>query len=258
MKRFKNPSSFLLILFGLVFLAGTSLADEKSRLFEEGARLYQEGQFIEALDQYHSILDMDYENSAVYYNLGNCYYKLDDIGRAILYYERAKQLLPNDEDLNANLALARLNVVDKIEPLPQFILIRLIKGLYDLLPSSLLLYSAGIFYLLTVLFLIVWFAVRSLYLRRFGLKASIFTGALLLASLLIFWGQSWEKRATVEAIILADTVQVQASPSEESTELFVLHTGTKVRIDQKRVDWVEIVLLDGKVGWVKKDVLEVI
>ncbi len=258
MKQIINPKLLFLILLSVLFFTGTALADEKSRLFEEGTRLYQEGHFLEALDHYHSILEMGYASGAVYYNIGNCYYKLNEIGRAILYFEKAKQFLPNDEDLNANLALANLNVVDKIEPLPQFILIRIVKGLYNLFPSSFLLYSAGTLYLLTVLFLILWFAVRPFYIRQFGLRSSIVTGVLLVIILLIFWGQSYENRSNVEAVILADTVQVQASPSEESTELFILHAGTKVRIDQDRVDWVEIVLLDGKVGWVKKDILEVI
>ena len=98
------------IILAALTLTGSllSAADSRESLFLEGNKCYQSGQYEEALSAYQRILDAGFESGPLYYNMGNCCYKLSRIGPSILYYERAARSIPADEDLNANLAMANL------------------------------------------------------------------------------------------------------------------------------------------------------
>jgi len=90
---------------------------------KQANELYTSGNFKEAAQRYEAIIGQGYTSAEVYYNLGNAYFKMKDIPAAILNYERANLLSPKDEDIQFNLDLARTYVVDKIEPLPEFMLV---------------------------------------------------------------------------------------------------------------------------------------
>jgi len=195
----------------------------------------------------------------VYYNMGNCLYKLQNIGQAILYYERARRLMPGDEDLRANLALANLAVVDKVTPQQTFILFRIVDGFVFLFPKSVLTWIVAGSYLAGMACLIGWILSRKRVARRiFSRLCFVLAGIFLVLGLSTVERLRQEAR-NVEGIILVDMVDVMSAPSEdEGMDLFTLHEGTKVRIDQTSGEWLEIVLADGKTGWVKEGVLEII
>jgi tetratricopeptide (TPR) repeat protein len=250
--------SITMILMLTLLFAVLVQAQESQQLFHQGNSLYQDGLFLEALETYHQITDGGYENGPLYFNMGNCYYKLNDIGHAILYYEKARKFFPGDEDLKANLVLANLAVMDKIEPLPQFILIRAARGIIYLLPLNVLLWVAAGLYLFFMGFFILRNVVRSTSLRKFFMQTGIVVAILCIVSGLLLIGQIADAKNRIEAVIMENKVDVKGSPSDEGVEVFTIHQGTKVRIDQESGDWVEIVLADGKVGWVKRDVFEII
>ncbi|HRH67712.1 MAG TPA: tetratricopeptide repeat protein, partial [Bacteroidia bacterium] len=111
---------FTLLLAGMTStFSSLSAADNASDLFHQGNIAYQKGDYITAVQLYSGLLKSGKVSSEVYYNLGNAYYKTDSIAKAILSYERAKKLNPDDEDVAVNLKIASLRVVDKIEPLPK-------------------------------------------------------------------------------------------------------------------------------------------
>ena len=254
LRRFVRTFFIIFLLIGV-----QGFADEKERLFSEGNRLYQEGKYSEALETYQKILNMGYESGSIFYNMGNCYYKILDIGRTILFYERAMKLMPGDEDLKANFALANLTVVDKINPRPQFFLFRIVIGFTHLLPQSVLIWVVIGTYLGFLGFLIVWIVTRKRFLRMMGFRLGIFFGVLFFVFGLSLIGRYRETKNTIEGIIIVDKVDVMSAPSkDEGVEVFSLHEGTKVRLDLRSGEWVEIVLADGKVGWVKQEVLEII
>lgn len=232
------------------------LADTQIALFEEGNQAYRAGNYAEALEAYKKIVDTGYDSGSLYFNMGNCHYKLGHIGKAVQYYEKAKRLIPGDEDLRANLDIANLSVVDKIEPRETFIVTRIVDFWIYLLPGPVLTIVVAVIYILTIVFLILWLITRNLTLRRFTIRMALITGILcvLFGSALI--GQIAENKSHVEAVILADKVDVMSAPmAQGGTEIFVLHEGTKVEIDQQNGDWVEIILPDRKAGWVKQEVL---
>jgi len=248
----------LIVALGLTYIGGVSGQDKES-LFNEATGLYQAGAYDQALETYQRILEMGYESGPVYYNMGNCLYKLQNIGQAILYYERARRLMPGDDDLRANLALANLAVVDKITPQQTFILFRIIDGFVFLFPKPVLMWLVAVSYLAGMASLIGWILSRKRMARRILSRLCIVLACVFLVLGLSYIERLRQEAGNVEGVILVDMVDVVSAPSEEEgMEVFTLHEGTKVRIDQTSGEWLEIVLADGKTGWVKEGVLEII
>ena len=94
-------------------------ASEWDVYLKEGNKAYSEGKYEDALTYYSKILKNDFEGGELYFNLGNTYYKLDEIGKSIYYYEKALKFIEGDETLEQNLEIARLKIIDKIEPIPK-------------------------------------------------------------------------------------------------------------------------------------------
>lgn len=255
----KSIFKYTLILFLLIGCFTSQLhADENTSRFQEGNQLFQKKEYQAALNIYQAILSSGYENGPLYYNIGNCYYKLNDIGHAILNYERALKFMPNDDDLKNNLAITQLNIVDQITPRPTFILFRIVSGILFFFPKPILLILLAIFYIISMGALILWLTNRNINFRQWGSKISLLSGILCIVTALLLLGQWQNEKNRVEGIIMVPSVEVKGSPNDSGVDVFTLHTGTKVRLDQQTADWTEIILEDGKVGWVKKDILEII
>ena len=241
----------------LIYLPmGWAISQDAAILFQNANTLYQEGSYAEAAALYHEIEQMDMQSGQLFYNLGNCYYKLDQIGKSVLYYERARLLIPNDEALLFNLDLTALKVVDKITPREDFILSRIFRNVIYLLPRIWHLRIMLALYIVLMSALILWILSRSRRVRVAAFRVSTLLAIVALAVLILFIARLRHDAQSVEAVIMADKVDVMSAPGGEGVDLFSLHEGTKVRIDNKTDQWVEIVLADGKVGWVIQSVLE--
>jgi len=227
--------------------------------YQEGNRLYQEGSFDEALASYLRLVEAGFESGEVYYNIGNTYFKLGAVAQSILYYERARRLLPGDEDVQANLELARSLTVDEIEPLPQFWLFSVVQWWVGLLPRTLLIAVVAVSYLLAT-------GVVLLLILKRGAPVGAWAGRIASASGVVFvlFGlnlavRELEVGRVQEAVVLQSQVDVLSAPLDDETlTIFTVHEGTKVRIDRLSEEWAEVVLEDGRVGWVPVGVLETI
>jgi tetratricopeptide (TPR) repeat protein len=248
---------FFLLFILLPLIPG--FAGEPDQLFEKGTQLYQAGQIREALTAFQNILDTGVEAGPVYYNIGNCHYKLGEIGPAIVNYERAARLMPGNEDVRFNLGLANQAIVDQIEAQEDFILIRLWRGFLYFFSIPVFLITLAGLYVLTVLFIIICMLTRNGSVRFVFGRLAVLSGIVLMISGLSYFARAQDSKKRIEAIILSEKVDVMSAPlAQGGTEVFVLHEGTKVRLDRERDEWVEVILPDRKVGWVKKEVLEVI
>jgi len=244
--------SVLIILLPAIML----FAGETESLFQEGNRLYQEGKYSEALDIYQKIYTAGFASGDLFFNIGNCYYKLEDIGRAVLYYERARNIIPGDEALKFNLDLAGLKVVDKITPQEEFILIRLFRSLTHFIPKAWHLRAVFGLYIASIAALIIWIVSRKRSVRVTTFRIGVFLGLLFLIILMLLVTRLRQDRLDVKAVILTEKADVMSAPGGEGVDVFSLHAGTVVRIDNRTGDWLEIVLADGKVGWIRTEVLE--
>ena len=227
--------------------------------FEDGNRQYQNGDYDAALTSYLQIFESGFESGALHYNIGNCYFKQGDLGRSILFYERALALDPRDAAARANLELARSLTADEITPLPGFWVLRVVKWWVHALSGSLLVAIVGLSYLVGTTALVVVILSRSRVLEMWGRGVAIVSGVLVLVFGINLVSLELGLGEPTEAIVLADEVSVQSAPSDDlALQVFTIHEGTKMRIDQQSGEWAEIVLADGKVGWVRVEVLEII
>ena len=227
--------------------------------YQEGNRLYQEGDFEAALASYLRMVEAGFESGEVYYNIGNTYFKLGELAPSILYYERARRLLPGDEDVQANLDLARSLTVDEIEPLPRFWLFSAVDWWVGLLPRTLLIAVVAASYLVGTGVLLLLILGRRAPVAVWGGRIALASGAVFLLFGLNLAVREYELGRAREAVVLQPRVDVMSAPLDDETlAVFTVHEGTKVRIDRLSEEWAEVVLEDGRVGWVPVGVLETI
>ena len=209
-----------------------------------------------AANQYENILKRGSESAALYYNLGCTYFKLGKIAPSILNFERALLLEPGNDDVQANLEIARTKVVDEIDPVERFFLLRVYDSIWSWISSDAWAYlSLGFFYLLLVMAGLFLFS-RITLLK----KIAFFTGILsllLLVATMAFSSSAKSKATTHDyAIVFSPSVTVKGSPEDSGKDVFVLHEGTKVKVKRAYNKWFEIQLADGRVGWVKETAAE--
>jgi tetratricopeptide (TPR) repeat protein len=229
-------------------------AQQADVLFAQANKAYTDGNYQQAADLYEQILQKKLASGEVYFNLGNAYYKLNQIGKAILYYEKAKIYLAGDEALEQNLKIVRLKIVDKIEPVPVLFLVDWWNALINVFTFTTLAWTCFGFFVLTFFWLAIFLLVnRNLFRRLTWITASVF-----LILLVLFIGKIYQFETSRYGIIFADKIPVVGEPTLTGQELFILHQGTKVEINRNLDGWYEISLADGKTGWVKADGLEII
>ncbi|HGY56204.1 MAG TPA: tetratricopeptide repeat protein [Caldithrix abyssi] len=245
-------------VISVLFFAALLYADESAHYFEQGNKFYKEGAYDKAIEQYQKVLALGYESGEVYFNLGNAYYRTDQIGLARLYYEKAARFLKNDEALQQNLGLVQMRLVDQIETPPRLFLAEWWDAFLNLFPISTLSWiTVGLLWLfLTALAIRIYFASRGRGRRLRGITVTLLTALLLSALILV--QKIYRFESEQYGIILQPTVTVHASPSDSGTEVFVLHEGTKVEVLRRTGDWLEIRLADGKTGWLQNKMMEVI
>lgn len=250
MRRILNIALFCLLY---QFSFAQVVASDPADVFKAANDAYGKGEYETAIQNYKSILDQGYESYKVYYNLGNAYYKLGEVGPSILYYEKALKLEPDNADAQFNLKLANLKVTDRIDPLREAFVVQWIKRL---LTSR----SANGWTRLAITFIWVAFAfgvllifVGNIIVKRVSLLAAvaslILAFAFVLASL---WQINYQKKST-DGIIMVTNTYVKSAPSETSVDLFILREGVKVRLLDKSDKWQQVKIVDqegDKVGWI--------
>ena len=231
---------------------GEATDDAVSR-YNEANELYRKGQFEAAARAYASLADAGIRNGGLYYNLGNALFKSGRLGSSILWYERARRLLPGDDDIEANLEFARSRKVDREEPedLPPIIR-SLTKAYRSSHPDGLLVIclvmisgmgAAGVLWL----FRPERRAMCILFLALFGL-GWVTSGALM--------AMRAHDLSQPEAVVLADEVLGRSGPGGDYVEVFTLHEGTKVSVERAEGGWILVRLPNGLGGWIFGDAAE--
>jgi len=241
----------------IISILTTSFMVAESRdlqdLLQTGNQYYLEGKYEMAVQSYQAIIDSGYASAELYYNLGNAYYKSHDITMALVNYERARILKPNDPEINHNLEIAREFVVDRIEVLPEFFLRKAYVDFVKIFDADIwALISVFAFGLALGLFL-AYFLLNQLFFRKLSFWAGILLIVIAATTFLFAVKQNNLVTKHQQAIILTPSVTIKSSPDDDSgTDLFLLHEGTKVTISDELGDWREVVLSDGNSGWLKE------
>ena len=247
-KTFANLAALLLLL--VPFGSYASVQDSCDSLWNAGIQAYNSGMWQDAIDCWDEIEAAGMESPELYYNIGNACYKLQDYARAILFYERALKLDPSYADAKYNLEFLNSIIQDKVEAVPEFFVKTGLRKVSYLMPSG---YWAALFLVLLLAaaaMLLLFFLSASKNRRKAGFFSAVVLTVLALLSLGFGLSQRRAILETDEAIIMSPVVSVKSSPGQSATDLFVLHEGTKVRVQETVSDWSEIQLADGRQGWI--------
>ena len=223
--------------------------ENNTQLWEKANAFYTTEEYQQAVSLYEQILNTGEESAKLYFNLGNAYYKAGDVNNAILTYERAKLLAPNDEDIDFNLQIANQFVVTSIEELPKPFFLRWKQSIVNMHPAdtwSIISVSAFVLFLILLGFYLFG---RSISVRRLsfwvGILAVVFSG--------FTFSFASEQKSDIKkrnhAIVFCPRVTVKSSPTQTGTDLFLIYEGLKVEITDSLNTWTEIKLADGNEGW---------
>ncbi|TFG43454.1 MAG: hypothetical protein E4H43_01685 [Bacteroidia bacterium] len=250
---------YILMILMLVLTAELVFTQEEhSEKFKKGVEHYTASNYQEALKEWLDIYNTGYRSAELDYNIGNAYFKLNNVPGAVLFYERARLLKPADNNINYNLQISRSLVVDKFEEIPELFFVRWFDFLALLLRTNTWAVISIISFILFLMLLSVY-----IYSSRYRTKVLGFWTAvlflLLSSSSLAFTARN---RSLVydsnKAVIFAPSINGKSSPDNSGTDLFVLHEGSKVTIEDNVGEWYEIRLSDGNKGWVPASSLTII
>jgi tetratricopeptide (TPR) repeat protein len=225
---------------------------------KEGNNFYSKNEFDKAIEKYKEVLKEGYTSSALYFNLGNAYFKTKDINNAILYFERAKILAPSDKDINYNLELAKSFTVDKIEAIPEVFLLTWFHNLRDIFSLPTWTSLSILLFIITLIAFLGFLLSNKLSLKKISFWFGVVMLILTIWSFSSAYSHYTAQTSHNTAIVFSPTVNIKSSPAESGNNLFILHEGTKVEILDKVGEWSEIRIVSGARGFIKTSDLEII
>ncbi len=242
----------MILVAGLVSLAGQTPEER----YSQAGVLYGSGDYSGAAAIYRQLFEEGFRSGDLFYNTGNAFFKSGDNASAILFYERAKLLSPADEDIDYNLQIARSRITDRLETVPQLFFVRWFDFLSLLASTNFWAVGAIVLFLLSLM-LAVLFLTRARARGRllsFWLSLATLLLSMLLISLAVRNNSLVNHNS--RAVIMCSIVTGRSAPGETGNELFVLHSGTTVTVEQELGDFREVRLPDGNKGWIRADCME--
>ena len=251
----KHPAgySFVWLLLAMICFGGTSAkAVTKNNADTE----YQKGNYQQAIRDYEEILKNG-ESAEIYFNLGNAYYRTDNITKAVLNYERARLLSPGDDDINFNLQFARSKTIDKITPQSEMFFVTWYKSLVNFTSVDNWAKTGILCIVMALLLVLLYLFGPQLMLRKVGFFGGLAFFVIFLLSNLFAFQQKQALDNRTGAIIISPSVNIKKTPAKNSADQFVLHEGTRVDIiDKGMTDWRCIRVGDGREGWIETKAIE--
>ena len=248
MKTFKKY--FFTALLIVIAVSKAVSQDDRLAKFNKGVEYYSASRYQEALKEWTDLYNTGYRSATLNYNIGNAYFKLNNVPGAVLFYARAHLLTPADSNIHYNLQIAKSLVVDKFEAIPELFFVRWYNFLSLLAPSN----QWAVISIVTFVTFLILLSVY-IYSSVYRIKVICFWAACLLfvVSLSSFGFAQRNKTLVYDsrrAVIFAPQVNGKSSPDASGTDLFVLHEGSVVSIEDNVGEWYEIRLSDGNKGWV--------
>ena len=242
-------NGFIKILFLSVLVVNLALASQVDDLMKQGNDAYRNGNYKEAIDDYGKLVHEGYEGVSLFYNLGNAYYKQDKLGYAILYYEKALKISPNDGDVQHNLAIANAKTIDRIDTLPKFFIFQIWESLLSFFSIKGWTYLAYLLFLLILLAAGIYFFTKRPAIQRYSFFSGLLILCLFILSVIILTINVNREQNIKQGIIIVQSVSAKQGPDVSNNDAFVIHEGLKVRMEDRVDNWVKIRLNDGKEGW---------
>ncbi len=251
MRKYTWSFQIIVFLIFLFLIASASANNDPASIFNKGNQLYEQGIYDEAIKEYSKLLDQGFESGNLYFNFGNSYLKKGELGRAILNYERAKRLIPNDSDLKSNYNYA----LSKIENAPLQTtspLSEKISGLFSKLTLNGLTILVSVVYVMIILILTASVFIQSI--RKYRIIVISILSLVFVPGIFSLYG-----RVSVldnEAIVISKNAEAKFEPLDNATTHFTIYEGTKVYVLESKINWSKVERFDGKAGWIINSSIE--
>ena len=244
------------LTFILFLIVSTTYAVQEQHydsIYVLGNTAYQNQKYDTALQNYSSILDAGLESADLFYNTANCYYKLNEPTKAILYYEKALKTDPTNKDIQHNLELSNKLIVDKIESLPKPFFTNWWLTFINTFSVDVLSFLCIGFLSISVILLLVFFRTSSSLLKRISFFITLISIIGSIATYIFAYSQYNYTHKSQNAIVFSKRVNIYSAPNTTSTTLFIVHDGLKVEIIESENNWHKITLPDGSIGWITEE-----
>ena len=254
----RTPSARLILLAVISLTSYFSPLTSNAVTKAEADSAYVQERYQQAAKDYEALLKQGV-SADLYYNLGNCYYRMDQITQAVLNYERALLLSPGDKDIRFNLQMARSKTIDKITPESEMFFVTWYRSLVNVMSVDGWARTALVALIVAIVLALFYLFSDRIWLRKIGFFGGIIALLLFLIGNLFAWQQKSNFTQRTGAIIIKSAVNVKSTPSKNGTDLYILHEGTKVTVtDSSMREWRKIRVADGKEGWLEVSEIEVI
>lgn len=260
---------FVIILCSLFSLSAVAQSDslavaepvqtvvlDSKLLWDSGNKDYIDGNYTSALERYTAIEQQGKYSARLYYNIGNCYFKLGNVGKSILYYNRALKAQPTMEDARENLRIAEAQTKDKIAVVPEFFLNRWMRSVRTMISCTVWSVLSISLFGLVALFVLLFLLGSRLVVRKSGFYGTIVALLLFIVVTLFAASSRRDMLDSRGAVVISSAISVKGSPDKAATDMFVLHEGTKVTLLSEVDGWVELTIADGKKGWTEASHIE--
>ncbi|MCC6372575.1 MAG: tetratricopeptide repeat protein [Bacteroidia bacterium] len=238
---------FYTVIFMMALLPALNAND----LIGKAEKAYDSKKYKEAIDSYEQLLKEGYKSYQLYYNLGNACYRNNDVGKAIYYYELARKIEPNDEDISINLAKANARTIDKIESHENFFISAVKTNVLSSFSTTtwawFTIFSLGLAAVLFFIFINSY----NITFKRISFIASMVLMITFFVTYFLGYSAMKAKYENKFAIILSKDVKIMNEPTLSGSSKFNLHEGTKIRVVESNGDWLLIKLDNGNEGWLK-------
>ncbi len=248
----------VIFIIVFIFCSIPLFSQSSEELFKKANSAYQNNDYKFAIEAYKQLISEGYTSGEMLYNLGNSYFRTGQFAPAILYWERAKKMIPGDDEIDHNIAIANLRLQDRIERVPKLFILEWwdnIKNLFSLT-----------FYQIFVLLLFVIFAAVSalfFWAKDYFMKKKIFLILVFCGVIFVFFMTAFITKAVehdneVYAVVFEKAIKVKNSPDKGAADLYEIHYGLKFEIIDQLNSYFKILLPDGKTGWIEKSGFEII
>jgi tetratricopeptide (TPR) repeat protein len=238
----QNVGRAIVTCFSLFLISACCLAADVSVDFNNANKLYEQQKFSEAAVAYEKIVETGNVSSALYFNLGNAFFKAGQTGRAIAAYREAEKLSPRDSDVKANLQFARDQVQNSRPPantLWMQFLDRLTLNEWATLAAS----AFWLWFLLLILgqWKRDWAKAIRGYAIALGVLAVCSIGCT---------GFAAQRYFIQDGVVIVPEAVVRRGPFDESQSAFSLRDGAEFTVLDKKENWLQIADTANRIGWV--------
>ncbi len=244
-----KKSNYIFIL--LVCLLSFSIKGFSNDLLEKAEKAYDSKKYKEAIANYEKLVNDGYKSYQLYFNLGNSYYRNNELGKAIYYYELARKVEPDDEDVRINLGIAAAKTVDKIDSKENFFITAVKTNLLSSFTTNAWAWFSIIALAVACILFFVFVNSSVFIIKRISFLLSCVLFIAFLATYFLGYSALKSKVENKFAIITTKEVKIMNEPTANANSKFTLHEGTKIRVVENNGNWLLIKLDNGNEGWLK-------